>query len=516
MTRTVITPKKAIIYLRLSDLRDEDLNEAGDGKTFQAREEKVRTLAKHLGWTVVKVIIENDIDRKNGKARNASAFKRKKVTLPDGSVVLRVVRPGFRELLNRLATGQADAVLAEDLDRVLRDPRDLEDFIDIAEEFKVNARSLSGSLTFTDGGKDAEITLARTMVAVKNMESRDKSRRVADACERQARAGVWHGGRRPFGWEADGVTQVPAEAKVIRYCAKRVVQFNQKTRKLWSLRALAVELQSGDVQTVNGLPWTGDRIRNILLRPRNIGISIYKGQAVGRLPGKPVLTKTMYDAVVRVLTDPARNNREAAVGAAPKWLGSGLYLCGIHGDGTACQVNQGTRAPRYICRAEAHLSRNAGALDTYVQATLLNRIGADPKFVQGFIYREPDDVEVDTEALLVEADSIRVNLDGLAQDRALGLIDREQLLSGSRTGQTRLAEIDRALSACTVESPLTSLLGVEDVASVWEAQPLSSRRFILDTLMEVTVNPTRRGGGFDPRGVAIRFREPAEMDPAVA
>src|SRR5947209_19030458 len=118
MTRTVISPKNAIIYLRLSDLRDDDLNENGDGATFSSREEKVRELAERLGWTVFKVIIENDIDRKNGKARNASAFKRRKVTLPDGSVVLRVVRPGFREMLDHLRAGRAHAVLAEDLDRV--------------------------------------------------------------------------------------------------------------------------------------------------------------------------------------------------------------------------------------------------------------------------------------------------------------------------------------------------------------------------------------------------------------
>ncbi|WP_103344028.1 recombinase family protein [Amycolatopsis sp. CA-126428] len=516
MTRTVISTTQCIIYLRLSDLKADDLDEHGNGKTFNSREQKLRKLAERLGWGVFKVIIENDVNRKNGKARNASAFKRRKITLSDNTTVLRVIRPGFREALDDLNAGRANGLLTEDLDRTMRDPRDLEDFIDIAEEKRVNARSLSGSLTFTDGGTDAEITLARNMVSFANAASRATSRRVSQARERQAKEGQWHGGRRAFGFEPDGVTQIPAEVQVIRHCAKRVVQFNQKTRKLWSLRALAAELKNGDVPTVSGAAWSAELLRSILLRPRNAGISIYKGEAVGTLPGRPILAKTTHDAVLRVLTDPARNTLEPGVGATPKWLGAGLYLCGIHCDGTACQVNSGSRAPRYICKVEAHLSRNAAALDAYVQATLLNRVGTDPRFVQSFIYQGPQDDELDTEALLVEADSIRVNLDGLAQDRTFGLIDRSQLHSATRAGQARLTEIDRALAACVVESPLTSLLGVEDVATVWEAQPLSSRRFILDTLMEVTVNPTRRGAGFDPKAVSVRFRDVGEMELAAA
>ncbi|WP_370943961.1 recombinase family protein [Amycolatopsis sp. cg5] len=518
MTRTVISPVQAIIYLRLSDLRDDDLDENGDGKTFSSREQKLREFAERLGWGIFKVIIENDVNRKNGKARNASAFKRRKVTLPDGTTAMRVVRPGFRETLGHLKAGRANAVLAEDLDRTMRDPRDLEDFIDIAEEKKVNARSLSGSLTFTDGGTDAEITLARNMVSFANAASRATSRRVSQARERQARAGAWHGGLRAFGFEQDGVTKIPAEAKVIRYCSKRVLQLNQKTKKLWSLRALAAELREGDVPTVSGVPWSADLLRGILLRPRNAGISVYKGEEVGKIPGKPIVDEATYRAVVRLLSDPSRNTLEPGVGATPKYLGSGLYLCGIHGDGTSCQVSLGgskrLTAPRYVCKQRNHLARNAANLDTYVQATLLNRVARDPKFVEGFIYRVPE-IEVDTDALRTEAATIRVTMDGMAKDRALGLIDRGQMLSATKTARDRLTEIDRLLSSSVVESPLTNLVGVEDVATVWTGQPLSSKRFILDTLMEVTVNVTaRRGSGFDPMAIDIRFKQPDELEAA--
>lgn len=67
-------------YLRLSDLKPDDLDEHGNGRTFSSREQKLRELAKRLGWTVSKVIIENDVNRRNGKARNAPAFKRRPET----------------------------------------------------------------------------------------------------------------------------------------------------------------------------------------------------------------------------------------------------------------------------------------------------------------------------------------------------------------------------------------------------------------------------------------------------
>ena len=60
----------------------------------------------------------------------ASAFKRRKIKTPSGRVELRVVRPGYREVLDDITTGRVNGLLAEDLDRIVRDPRDLEDLLD--------------------------------------------------------------------------------------------------------------------------------------------------------------------------------------------------------------------------------------------------------------------------------------------------------------------------------------------------------------------------------------------------
>ncbi|MGH3450004.1 MAG: recombinase family protein [Haloechinothrix sp.] len=144
------------------------------------------------------------------------------------------MRPGFRQSLDLLTSGQHDGFLALDLDRTVRDPRDLEDMIDVPVE------SVTGSLRLAT---DADITTARIMVAVANKESRDKAPRVAAARERQAIAGEYGGGRRPFGFDDDGVTVRPAEAAIVTECSERLVQGA-------SLRSMALDLRGRKVPTV--------------------------------------------------------------------------------------------------------------------------------------------------------------------------------------------------------------------------------------------------------------------------
>ena len=192
-------PRQAIRLTRISDARDDDTK----GVDAQGRDCDGR--AERIGWTIGPAathhIVEND----------TSAFKRKKILLPDGRRELRTVRPGFRQALAMLADGRADGLIAYDLDRAVRDPRDLEDLIDVVESkvSRIAVESVTGSLRLAN---DADVTMARVMVAVANKASRDTARRVARARQRQAEGGQWGGGKRPFGFEPDGVTVNPVEA----------------------------------------------------------------------------------------------------------------------------------------------------------------------------------------------------------------------------------------------------------------------------------------------------------------
>lgn len=155
---------------------------------MQRQEQDCRAFAERAGWTVVEVSTENE----------TSAFKKRTVDLPGGGRGKRVVRPEYRRLLEALEQRRFDAMVAYDLDPIARDPRDLEDLIDVTESVGCDVRSATGSVHLnTDDG----IALARMLVTMGNKASRDISRRVARRAKQRAELGEWHGGWAPFGYD---------------------------------------------------------------------------------------------------------------------------------------------------------------------------------------------------------------------------------------------------------------------------------------------------------------------------
>lgn len=292
---------RAIVYIRLSDARN--------GDSIQDQKTRCEKRAADLGWTVTRVVTENDLTDRDRSV--ASAFHRRKITLPDGRKELRVVRPAWRSVLDDLASGAADALVALDLDRVARDPRDLEDLIDVVESAtpRIPVESVTGSLRLAS---DADITMARVMVAVNNKSSRDTARRVAAARQRKVADGSYGGGRRPFGYESDGTTVREAEAEETRRAAEAVVAGG-------SLNAVIAGLRERNVATVTGAEWCTATLRDILKRPRSAGIAVYQGKEIGRARWPAILDESTWRAVVAVLKDPARRT---SPGNQPRWLGS--------------------------------------------------------------------------------------------------------------------------------------------------------------------------------------------------
>src|SRR5437879_5608111 len=91
------------IYVRISD--DPTLERLG----VQRQEKECRALAKKLGWPVGQVYEDDD----------RSAYKRN------------VTRRAYNDLLADLKAGKWQKLIAWDPDRIHRQPRELEPFIDI-------------------------------------------------------------------------------------------------------------------------------------------------------------------------------------------------------------------------------------------------------------------------------------------------------------------------------------------------------------------------------------------------
>jgi site-specific DNA recombinase len=121
-----------------------------------------------------------------------SAYKRRRVPLPDGTTGYRVVRPEWEKILTALRRGECNALLVTDIDRAMRDPRTLEDLIDVVELYGVHVESLTGNIDLTS---DAGVSAAWSLVNQRNQESRNNSRLVADGQRHAAMKGASTGGR---------------------------------------------------------------------------------------------------------------------------------------------------------------------------------------------------------------------------------------------------------------------------------------------------------------------------------
>lgn len=480
--------QRAIILTRISDDRPDDAGIVS-GRGVADQEQDGRALADRLGWPVWRVVVENA----------TSAFKRRKILLPDGTRALRVVRPGFRSVLDDLAAGRADALIALDLDRAVRDPRDLEDLIDVVEERRIPVESVTGSLRLAN---DADITMARVMVAVANKASRDTGRRVSRARLRAAEEGRYGGGKRPFGFEADGVTIRPSEAREIVAACSAVLEGIP-------VREITLGLRRRGVPTVQGGSWTTASLRTILCRPRNAGLMVHRGARLDMHPAcwEPLVSPEVFESVTRILGDP---DRITSPGNSPAWLGSGIYRCScsgpvrVHGQGRyrCTWVVVGERS------GPGHSTIAARPTDQAVEAALLERL-ALPETVEMFAPPAPS---VDLGALRSEASALRVRLTALAEDFADGDLTRSQLAAGTKRAQTRLNEIDGILATAMARSPLAPFAaGMRDVEETWSDLPLATQRAIVALLMRVDIRRATPGlRAFDRGRIAITWKRPGE------
>lgn len=495
------TKIKADLYLRLSDFRTDDMD------SFPDREAKLRAKASELGWEVHRVVVEND-RTDDGRRKPASAYKRQRVMDRDGKPVMRfgrpvyrVLREGWQGVLTDLGTGAATALLAEDLDRTARDPRDIEDLIDAIGACRGHACSLSGSLMLTDGGSSDQLAMARVMVTMANKSSADTARRVSDARERLA-GKSYGGGRRPFGFRPDpdapnGVKTliiVEAEAEVIRRAAWEILDRGV------SLKAVARDLRDRGVPTVTGTRWSTSILRDVLIKPATAGLTVHRGE-LRPAPWPAILERDVWERLRDMMNDSSRRTNNGRANE-PRWLVSGIARCGVCKDGTSVHVTGGReRGPGYICDEHNHLRRNAAHVDRYIGYVVVTKLSKDDA---ADLLRPPARPGTDADALRAEARKLREKKAKLGALFADDVIDADALASGTKVIRDRLVFIDSQLAASDAPDPLAEFRdNPADV--VWESLSIARRRTIVKRLFEsITIVPTgRKGAGFDPDSIVI-------------
>ncbi len=455
--------RRAVIYCRIS--RDR----VGAGLGVERQEQDCRALADQLGWTVVATHVDNDLSAYSGKRR-----------------------PGYQALLADLEAQTATAVLAWHTDRLHRSPTELEAFIDVCERRHVITR------TVTAGELDLASASGRMVARMLGAAARHETEHQAERSRRkkldQAERGAFKGGRRPFGYAADGRTIVAAEAAEVLGATRAVLAGA-------SLRSIAADLNARSVPTSTGGRWSSASIGDVLRRPRNAALMQHQGEIVGRADWPPLVEQGEWTSLRAVLDNPARRT---APPPGRRWLGTGLYRCGVC-DETAIATTPGRGGTAYRCRSRAHFSRNAEYVDEFVTELVLRRL------------EQPDAALEQTasgnDAANVQATilAVRAQLLELAELFAVRAIDGAQFGTASKALHAELEQAEIVLGSTRGGAVLAGLAGSPDIRTRWPALTLDRRRATIAALCVVRLEPaTRRGrypggGYFDPRSVSINW-----------
>jgi DNA invertase Pin-like site-specific DNA recombinase len=454
----------AIGYLRVSD------DKSGEEKSTTLQRKLVIAEAEKVGWEI-------DI----WHMETLSAFKRRKVKGPDGKPMWRVIRPEFFAMLEELRDGDVKNVMAYDLDRACRDPRDLEDLIDLAERGGVTAKSVTGSLKLDT---DADITMARVLVAFNNKSSRDTARRVRVNHEERLVAGKFNGGTRRFGYTEGNKALVPDEAEFLAW-AYRALDSGVGTQAIWR------ELERRGLTGTSGGKVPAASIARWLRTPHHAGLAGLRGKVVGKSEAPPVIDEDTWRRCQAILSDPAR---QTGAGRPSSSLLAGIVYCGACGSkaySKSGHLRDGVRIPGYSCHAKGCCNRPQDAVDVPIIAAIAGLLALDAARLRPVAKPRPD-----SSASVIEAEQLRQRLADLADLMTAGDLDPRAYASASREMLVRLDALDARAGKESAHPATDALLRAADPAAAWTSMTTEQRRPIVKELIERIDIPPLGGGQY--------------------
>lgn len=470
--------RRCAIYLRISkDVR----NQAG----VRRQEKECRELAERLGWDVVIVFVDNDMEASSGKKR-----------------------PGYQQMLEAIRTGAIDAVIGWHSDRIYRRPDELEYLIELANTHDTQfAAVVIGNIDLsTASGR----LVARLLGAAAKYETELKGERQSSQLKQRAQDGLpTGGGTRPFGWQVGGMKKETKEARVVRQLVDRAIAGE-------SVGALTEWLTASGVSTVSGKPWHPTVVRRLLMNPRIAGFATWKGEIVGPAKWDALVDEAAFRRAREILTysGPARANT-GRVATLP-----GLIWCGVCGYELVTFRQQRDVPPpgvrtygcrtRYMPGRAGHLkscggiSVKAESIEDDVAEQLLGELlrPRNKQRLAAAVERRAGKPADDAAAKIGELED---RLRQLGVDYADGLIGRTEFLSARDRITANLNSSRSSAGQPRIELPVGD---AKALAKWWRNATVSQKQAVLRQRIErIEVGPhTGRRSEYDQSRVRIAWQ----------
>jgi DNA invertase Pin-like site-specific DNA recombinase len=460
------------------------------------QEQDCRELCARRGWDIAGTYTDNDISAYSGK-----------------------LRPGYRRMLQDLADGRVNAIVAWHGDRLHRSPRELEDFITVVEKAQATVETVRAGIL------DLATPSGRMQARIAGTVARHESEHTAERIRRKHQEWVEEGrdiaGGRPFGYErdrkrlrapssyclvSDHTEQVLDEPALIREAARRILAGE-------ALNHVCRDWTDRGVSTVAGGMWHPTTLKKVLCSARISGRREIRNEGgrelvIGRITGTaknvpPIITPTESDDVRALLGNPKRIHMR---GDPVNLLGRGIALCGECGTPLRGNWNEkGARTYRCLKRPGrpgcGHIRVMAGRLEEYVIDAILAVV--DETGLRRILSQLDDDPGPADELARVQE-----QLRSYGAMLARGEMSREEWEGARSVLVEQRDRLERTIASKRRAFRLDGLDSERPLADQWPRLAFPARRAVIEALIEgITVNPSKvRGGRFDSSRVEIRWR----------
>jgi DNA invertase Pin-like site-specific DNA recombinase len=441
---------QAAVYLRISE--DRTGRELG-----VARQRKdCLKLCSEKGWEPVEYV-DNDISASNGK-----------------------IRPAYQRMLADIREGLIAAVVCWDADRLHRQPRELEDFIDLADAQKVALATVGGYFDLsTPTGRGN----ARMKGVFARMEIEQKAERQKSGARQKAERGEpsWSNA---FGYRPgpDGPEPDPETAPLVREAYAHILaggSIADITRRWNDLGKVGL----------TGRPWTAPAVSLFLKKPRNAGLRSYAGEIIGNATWAGLVSEATWRDAQAILRSPGR---KPGPKTCRRHLLTGVVGCGrADCDGTFIGFKGPKGVQAYRCRKCLGTAIRAHNLEPFLYKLVGARLAKDDAKDLLRIERDP-----------AEAERVRTELNGLYDRKiAIGVeiangLDMTVAKAAVAEVNEQIANLEKTQQDQEQARKFAGLdLGKPQV--VEQIKQLSPDRFrtILVTLGMPIVDPIGRGHG---------------------
>lgn len=504
------TPVRAAVYLRIS------FDQHQDGLAIKRQREDCYKIVEDRGWE----LIEEYVDRSK-----SATDKTKK-------------REDYDRMVADFHAGRFDAIVCWDLDRLTRQPRQLEDWIDAAQEQSLQLVTANGEADLTtDGGR----MYARVKAAIARGEVERKSERQSRAHLQRAQRGRAPKGQRPLGYATNGDV-IEHEAVAVREMFRlfaveagtpltalaralsgeegpdvpRTVPHLPKHTRTVALERNERRLEEGDAlrPVPEDGPWSPSTVHGILRNARYAGYSSYSNKKDRTTKNKrrtgadrivrdehgrpvkgqwePLIDELTWMAVQDRLDDQSRvTNRTGST--ARKHLGASIYLCGVCGR----KITSHSRG--YRCKEGGHVTRSREHVDDYVLRVARARL-ARPDLRNVLPSRD----EPRMRAIELEIEERQGVLKRVAEDYYAGHVKASDLAAMRDRHEPVIAELEVERLRLSSSTELSSVFGAADPVQAFDDADLAVKRRVIDFLFEIRLLRHPRGRkGFDPATVVI-------------